>query len=452
MKKLLKFMSLLLIVPVLGIGSLLTGCGKEESSIEEIKNAYNEMIKTYHTDASDEAKLSASENALFTYTGDVALTTEKTYNYFKNTAGDATRVTFDINLGKLNKDSNPIPDVTISKDLEKKYEQLTEVYGELLDYSNLYFEKYQNDFFLLDGSYPNNVDGEELYKLEEKLDNLSDKLSAFYSNLKDRESLAMFLGSNTEIMKTKLNTFNSVYVDLIEANFEFVLKFCDIHKNYILNADTITAEATKEAAIAERYTYEAALKYAYGYFLDNIKSYQNNGLCDSSLMAEYVVIRTSDGQIVTRGTDPSNWVDDNGDNFNDEVKNGTGDDATVILEANVYFKEYNEFALKQELDELMDKVSNTATALSIKTEKAAELKQAISRIDAFTKLFKTNIDNFDMYTYNLLRIHSEESLYESMQEFVESLSDSNKARLTMIESYSSYDLTLLEDAIKNMFN
>lgn len=399
MKKVLKFMSLLLIVPVLGIGSLLTGCGKKEASIEDILDDYNKMVYGYQLDKEDK-DLDIDQNVMFKFKNEVAVTNENTYNYFKNTAalnGDEEQnneVTFKVSLGDL------VHTVTASgksNELVEAYAQLQDdgLYAKLLNYSNMYFERYQNSFFAATG-----VDAEELYDLREKLSNLNDKVSAFYSNLENRQSLATFLGKDTEIMRTKLHTFNSVYVDLIEANFEFVLKFCDIHKNYVLNADTISEEATKEQVIAERYTYEAALKYAYGYFLDNIKAYNKNGLCNS--YAHSV-------------------MDENDSKYN--------------------------FVLTSEVDGIF---SDLATK-TIKADKAPELKQAIARVDAFTKLYKTNIDSFDMYTYNLLRTDSVESLYESMEEFRESLSASDKARLTMIESYAKYDLQLLRSAIAAMF-
>lgn len=475
MKKILKFMSLLLIVPVLGIGSLLTGCGKDEASIEDIRNDYNEMIHTYHYDGdgatdTDKKELESSENQLFKFKGNpVTVNEDGSYNYFKPYTVSNTEayrdLTFDVNLGILDHDN---ASNEAENDLKKRYEQLSNIYGKLLTYSNIYFQRYQRDFFPADGSAPEGVDGEQLYKLQEKLDNLSDKLSAFYSNLKNRQDLAVFLGSGTEIMQTKLNTFNSVYVDLIQANFEFVLKFCDIHKNYILNADKVSEGAVTEAEIAERYTYEAALKYAYGYFLDNVKSYQNNGLCNSFMMThtnyEFVIYKSTDGSFVKGGNDPEdsecypeNWVDNNNDGINDEVKiDGNEDDEdTILLAAGTYYKVEYKFDLKNELDEIMSNFVDgygDLKTLTISNSKAAELKQAIARIDAFTKLYKTNISNFDMYTYNLIRTNSSDTIYDSEQEFEDSLSASEKARKTIIEDYATYDLTLLANAINAMFN
>ena len=588
MKKLLKFMSLLLIVPMLGIGSLLTGCGKDEASIQDIKNDYNEMIKTYHIDTSDENKLSASENKLFTYSGDVTLTTEKTYNYFK----DGKNITFAVDLEYLDMDNDDTFVNDATGELQKRYIQLEQIYAKMLNYSNLYFERYQQEFFEEPGN-EDLVDKEEVYKLREKLDNLSNKVEAFYTNWRNSEALAEFLGTNTEIMQTKLNAFNSVYADLIEANFEFVLKFCDIHKNYILNADQIGANAENHPLIAERTAYEAELKYAYGYFMYYVKAFQHNGICNTidlgasnkdDMEETYYtyVVYTNAAAVLSKGdydynkltfktqaeydalADKTNWnrlvfydftikrkdvflwfdgereetfvpsefgnfLDDNekviGDNqysFNRDnyqkfydklndtkkaefkgkcnIKLITATEYDAMIQVLIDYRDLTEQMMKGETEitaaELQAKIleveevirvaatyekrdlsiipdslfaafidSTTKQAKKFTTSTGeltvdvqldcsltSQMKQHIARLDQFTKLYKSNLDSFDIYTYNLVRIGSKEALYDSVKEFTGTLSDSEMAQYTMIEEYANYDLPLMENAIKLFLN
>ena len=121
MKKLLKFMSLLLIVPMLGIGSLLTGCGKDEASLQDVKDAYNKIIKAYHEESGESSKLSASENKLFSYNNDVELTSENTYNYFKDPNAN---VQFNIDFGYLDLDNYDGKINNANGDLRKRYYQI----------------------------------------------------------------------------------------------------------------------------------------------------------------------------------------------------------------------------------------------------------------------------------------------------------------------------------------
>lgn len=236
MKKILKILSLLLIVPVLGITSLLTGCGKETATLAQVEAVYDSIVSS-------------------------------------NTEGDAnifaTDGKFEFALGSLVYTGDAL--APTEKNLRQQYVQLTNVYLELLNQSNEYFLKYKESFF---GSNVE-MDGEELNNLKIKATNLKNEIASFKTELNSRKEIAAFITSDTQVMATKLKTLNYNYINLINTNFDFVLTFSDMHNKYVLKDQDINPDT------AERIAYEAKLKYVYGYFLDYVKSFQHNNLADT---------------------------------------------------------------------------------------------------------------------------------------------------------------------------
>lgn len=399
MKKFLKIMSLMLIVPVLGIGSLLTGCKKEETSLSDVLNAYNNMVNTY---------VSNDDNLVFIYETQNAVIKTENPNYLA-----IEGLTFQEELGKIDYDKS----AKISNDLKTRYNQLsggTEAnisFAELLGYSNKYFEKYSKEFF----ETQLEIDSSALSRLLEKVENLSSKLEDFVSSYNYAKDLAEFLTPNTEVMSTKLTTFNSVYVDLINANFEFVLEFCDVHKNYVMYAKSFEGNYESKNAIAERYIYEASLKYAYAYFIDNVKTYQNNGLCDTLTLEK------------TKA-----------EAFN--LSNNTKH----------LFEKLETIDTDWESKIAIDDNSEAAKAETLK-ELASRLRQSIERFDVFLNLYKKNASDFSMYTYNQLRANTNNTIYKDMDEFVDSLSAEEKAKLTVIENFTKYDAATLYNALLDIY-
>ena len=78
MKKVLKILSLLLIVPVLGIGSLLAGCKKDSATLNDILKEYNSMVNEYQTQG-----VAETYNTMFTYSGDANKIDDNTYDYIR---------------------------------------------------------------------------------------------------------------------------------------------------------------------------------------------------------------------------------------------------------------------------------------------------------------------------------------------------------------------------------
>lgn len=407
MKKILKIMSLMLIVPVLGIGSLLTGCKKEETSLSDVLNAYNNMVNTYvyYDDKEDDY-----QNLIFTYETQNAVIKTENPNYLA-----IEGLTFQEELGKIDYEYDTSKE--ISGDLEKRYNQLSGgakanlSFAELLGYSNKYFEKYSKEFF----ETQLEIDSSALSRLLDKVENLSSKLEDFVSSYNYAKDLAKFLTPKTEVMSTKLTTFNSVYVDLINANFEFVLEFCEVHKNYVMYAKSFDGNYESKNAIAERYIYEAGLKYAYAYFIDNVKTYQNNGLCDTLTLED-----TKD------------------ETFN--LANNTKH----------LFEKIENIDTDWESKIASDDTSEAAKAETLK-ELASRLKQSIERFDVFLNLYKKNASDFSMYTYNQLRAHTDNTIYKDMDEFVDSLSAEEKAKLTVIENFTKYDAATLYNAVLDIY-
>lgn len=406
MKKFLKIMSLMLIIPVLGIGSLLTGCKKEETSLSDVLNAYNNMVNTY---------VSGDDNLVFKY-DDKDVTQNENTNYL------TTVVTFQKELGKISYTTGE----SISDALKTRYNQLYNIdddveanlsFATLLGYSNKYFEKYSKEFF----ETQLEIDSSALSNLLDKVENLSSKLEDFVSSYNYAKDLAEFLTPNTEVMSTKLTTFNSVYVDLINANFEFVLEFCDVHKNYVMYAnidsESLDGNYAAQSAIAERYIYEASLKYAYAYFIDNVKTYQNNGLCDT------LTLETTKDETFNLANETKDLFEklDNIDGENGwQLKIASNENDEFIARKTVLLKEY-----------------------------APRLKQSIERFDVFLNLYKKNASDFAMYTYNQLRAHTDNTIYKDMDEFEDSLSAEEKAKLTVIKNFTEYDAaTLLKATIE----
>lgn len=389
----------MLIVPVLGIGSLLTGCKKEETSLSDVLNAYNNMVNTY---------VSNDDNLVFIYETQNAVIKTENPNYLA-----IEGLTFQEELGKIDYDKS----AKISNDLKTRYNQLsggTEAnisFAELLGYSNKYFEKYSKEFF----ETQLEIDSSALSRLLEKVENLSSKLEDFVSSYNYAKDLAEFLTPNTEVMSTKLTTFNSVYVDLINANFEFVLEFCDVHKNYVMYAKSFEGNYESKNAIAERYIYEASLKYAYAYFIDNVKTYQNNGLCDTLTLEK------------TKA-----------EAFN--LSNNTKH----------LFEKLETIDTDWESKIAIDDNSEAAKAETLK-ELASRLRQSIERFDVFLNLYKKNASDFSMYTYNQLRANTNNTIYKDMDEFVDSLSAEEKAKLTVIENFTKYDAATLYNALLDIY-
>lgn len=373
MKKVLKILSLLLIVPVLGIGSLLSGCKKESATTDDILKEYNAMVNTYQT-----SELTSNNNTMFTY-GEAKKLEDNTVDYIRRNQKDVAGVTFDVKLDEVLKRE------ISTENLKKLYKDLEDLYGTLLNDSNRYFLRYQKEFFNSEVS----IDGKELYNLLNKLKDLKKSLESFNVALNNLTSLAQFITPQTQVMASKLKTFNYVYVDLINANFNFNLAFCDIHNKHILKDELVTSDT------AERLVMEASLKYSYGYFLDTIVPYKNNNMCDTS---------NTSASLSTNYKDLFTKID---------------------LINNVTYKENN----------------------------FNNLKQSVDRFDIFLKLYKENVSDFEIYTYNQLRVgNSENTLFNDLDSFKNSLNAEQSAKLTVIENFVNYDLPMLLNEINNILN
>ncbi len=388
MKKVLKILSLLLIVPVLGIGSLLAGCKKDSATLNDILKEYNSMVNEYQTQG-----VAETYNTMFTYSGDANKIDDNTYDYIRPSTESNGNVTFRIKF-----DSVLTSTVDMEENLKNLYDRLKGMYAYLLQYSNSYFLRYQKDFFTSEVE----IDGEELYNLLNKLKNLNNSVEEFKISLDNLTSLAKFITPQTQVMASKIKTFNYVYVNLIKANFEFNLAFCDIHNKYILKDELVTCDT------AERLVMEASLKYAYGYFLDAITTYQNNNLCDTTnanLTSEIVKLFNDLSMLTT-----NNWY-----------YVGVEKPSSEVEETSDEYKKYYELE-----------------------SRANNLKQVIDRFDIFLNLYKSNASEFDMYTYNQLRTGgADNTLFSSLNEFRSSLNAEQTAKLTVIENFSSYDLVVL---------
>lgn len=388
MKKVLKILSLLLILPVLGIGSLLAGCKKDSATLNDILKEYNAMVNEYQTQG-----VAETYNTMFTYSGDANKIDDNTYDYIRPSTESNGNVTFRIQF-----DSVLTSTVDMEENLKNLYDRLKGMYAYLLQYSNSYFLRYQKDFFTSEVE----IDGEELYNLLNKLKNLNNSVEEFKISLDNLTSLAKFITPQTQVMASKIKTFNYVYVNLIKANFEFNLAFCDIHNKYILKDELVTCDT------AERLVMEASLKYAYGYFLDAITTYQNNNLCDTTnanLTSEIVKLFNDLSMLTT-----NNWY-----------YVGVEKPSSEVEETSDEYKKYYELE-----------------------SRANNLKQVIDRFDIFLNLYKSNASEFDMYTYNQLRTGgADNTLFSSLNEFRSSLNAEQAAKLTVIENFSNYDLVVL---------
>ena len=79
------------------------------------------------------------------------------------------------------------------------------------------------------------------------------------------------------------------------------------------------------------------------------------------------------------------------------------------------------------------------------------LVQIVDRFDVFLNLYKQNVAQFDMYTYNELREKDDDNtLYSGMDDFVQSLSAEQMARLEVIENFTSYDMEVLLSALNEI--
>ncbi len=418
MKKMSKICSLLLMVPVLGAGSLLAGCGKDKASKDQIIKTYNAMIQSTQKANADLDK--AVNNEIFTYSKNANALDKKTYDYLQVANDNGANVNFEVELGILdvNDSNNKADEETVLYNL---YDHLNTVYGSLLDASNRYFYYYQDDLL----NSETNIDGKALKPLLEKTEKLSSAVKSFYANLKDRQDLAEFLSSDTQVMSSKLKTFNSSYVNLINANFEFNIEFCNVHNKYVLK-DDMAIKGT-----AERLAREAALKYAYGYFLDNIKPYQHNNLCDT---ADFLNVPNKDKETFYKNDEFSKLFD-----FKVEASYTNNDIGYLKVLDDAGSWKYRG----------VEDLSNTLySELSTKFE---TLRQVVDRFDVFLKLYKDNASKFDMYSYNELRTGDADStLYSSLQDFKNSLSAEQTARLEVIENFTSYDMEVLLSVLNDI--
>jgi hypothetical protein len=182
---------------------------------------------------------------------------------------------------------------------------------------------------------------------------------------------------------------------------------------------------------AERLAREAALKYAYGYFLDNIKPYQNNNLCDT---VDFLNVPNKDTKTFYKNDEFSKLFD-----FSvsaSETNNDIG-----------YLKVLND-AGSWKYRGVEDSTSSLYSELTTKFE---TLRQVVDRFDVFLKLYKDNASKFDMYTYNELRTDDADStLYSDLGDFENSLSAEQTARLEVIKNFTEYDMEVLLSAINEI--
>lgn len=251
MKK--KFYSILAL-PLLAIMCLF-GCGTTDRSVKEITTLWADTVAAYETPAA----------------------VGRTNWYFgkDNTKGqyDVFTVIYD---GELQ--TQVTSAVTPSTSLEKRYAQLSTVYGRTLTMAYNYYSNWNATFFA--GIEAKNPEADDLTELYDRMKAFQRELESFNTAKQNLEREVRLFGLDSEIIGSSVDTFNDNYKNLIDKTLSFVNHFRDLHVKYFY------ADKTIDSSYAKRLYDEGILELANYIYYDYLNALAKNSTVKSVVLSE----------------------------------------------------------------------------------------------------------------------------------------------------------------------
>ncbi len=250
-----------LLIPILMVG-VFAGCGKKHT-LSDVHKLYTHIVDKYSY-AVENNDLKEKDSYFF----------ESVVN--SDTEKETTGVSLDIEYkGEL---AEFLPDIasnsalkTSDPKLYNRYYALIYIEQKLLDWTFNYYKNWAPNMYASEELLKNDLEQEDvdnLYSKLEKLDEAIEAFSAEKSKAEDEIDAISFDGA------INLTSFTYYYNDLIEASFDFVNTFRDMHVKYIWDTYTFGDNAEQNKLLLNRMIDEAYLNIAQIIYLENVKAFE----------------------------------------------------------------------------------------------------------------------------------------------------------------------------------
>jgi hypothetical protein len=241
MKKLFSFL-------VLSVFSVLAlfGCGKDRD-INDIKNAYSNMVSSYAEEKKQEYKFFSDKNS-----------------------PNSIVISYPVMVRQAINSNSP------SNAVQKRYRALY-YQQKILDNIFIYYNNHQEEFYRI-------AESQEIEK--DELNDLYNRVCSVNESLKNFESHYSSFISATEdgvsdIMEFNITSYSYNLNHVIDCSFDFIYKFHDLYVKYCVENYGAYSESNLNTYVDKAY-----VDISYIVYLENIKSFNysvgSHGVCDLS--------------------------------------------------------------------------------------------------------------------------------------------------------------------------
>lgn len=361
-----------LLIPVLMVG-VFAGCGKKHT-LSDVEKLYNHIVDKYSYDVKNDL-FKEKDSYLFESVVDV--------ENEKEIVGVAMKIEYKGQLATYlpNIETNEALKNSDSK-LYNRYYALVYIEQKLLDWTFNYYKNWSSNLYENEELLKNELEQEDIENLYTKLENLDKAIESFdyeKSKAEDEIDAISFDGA------INLTSFTYYYNDLIEATFDFVNAFRDVHVKYIWDTYTFGENAEQNKLLLERLIDEAYLNMAQIIYLENVKSFEYSE-CDLNSLLE----------LINGGSTSKNIISPLLTSVN-TLENGK----LAVLNAQGKMFEADDIVLVEDYRE--DKVNGGFIAETYNDR----LEDYVYYLKAFNQkagIYKKVYSEFDVYEYNQIRL------------------------------------------------
>lgn len=264
-----------LLIPTMAIGVFL-GCGKKHTLID-IKNYYDNMVVKYSYAVEGEQNVERRSYIFAQRSSDGKVPGTAMYITYKGDLSNIKNVTSDYDIegnGFLQNDD----------DLYNRYYALVNIEQKLLDWIYRYYTNWSENLYASNDLTKYDFkqkDIEDLYKKLKKLDSVIADFVTEKTKTEEEINAITFEGA------INLTSFTYAFNDLIEASFDFVNTFRDVHTKYIWNSYVFGSDEDTNKLLLNKLIDETYLNMAQVIYLENVKAFEYSE-CDLAKLVDLI--------------------------------------------------------------------------------------------------------------------------------------------------------------------
>ena len=388
-----------LLIPAMVIG-VFAGCGKKHT-LSDVNKLYTHIVDKYSYEENGEKK---------SYFFNSVVATDE--NGQKEVPGVALEINYKGELGKYlpNNITNNIALKVSDPKLYNRYYALGYIEQKLLDWTFNYYENWAANLYASE-ELIEDVEQDDIENLYTKLENLDEAIGDFAaekSKAEDEINAITFDGA------INLTSFTYYFNDLIEASFDFVNAFRDVHVKYIWNTYTFGDNNEQNKLLLDRMIDEAYLNIAQIIYLENVKVFEYSE-CDLNALIEEIDSGGYSEDIISPLLTKISSLDN-------------GKAALLDADAKMYESDDINLLKNYKYDAALD--ANVPETYNDRLEDYVYYLKAFNqKVGIYKKVYA----DFDMYEYNQVRLGLSTI---DIDTYVNSLDRVEKANLVLLQDFA----------------